>query len=102
MSALILPPGAEPPPPPQDDLPEEIIMSLRLLDDGIKHGDVDVMRKKMNDTGDQVVYDLRVTLKHPISGHEMRFIVARLIPQFMKPDPNERPEATVPAPAANN
>lgn len=81
MSDLILPPGVAPPPPdPMAEVPPAIAHSLALLMDGIEANTLVAIRRRMDDSGDQIVYDLAVAVLDE-QGKASTISLARLFPQ---------------------
>lgn len=103
MSGLILPPGMEPPPPPQEEVPKGILDSLNLLQVGFANDCARILRKRLNDTGTEVAYDIAIAIPHAITGEPRLYVVARIIPQHPKEQPaHESDAAVIRTPAAND
>jgi len=64
-------------------LPPGIEETMELLREGIDNETLMVLRQRMNDTGEQIVYDLVVA--RPVSNDDMTLVsIARLFPQLQE------------------
>jgi hypothetical protein len=100
MSNLILPPGLEPPPPLEETgIPEAIHDSFQLLIYGIENQTLALMRKKMDDSSTEVIYDLSVGIMHPLTRELRHYPIARMLPQHEKEAGNNEPSVTTVPPS---
>jgi hypothetical protein len=100
MSNLILPPGIEPPPDPQiEEIPDGIRDSFQLLLYGIRNQTIVLMRKKMSDGADNLVYDLSIGVPHPLTNEPRFYPIARMLPQHEKEAANDEPSVTTVQPS---
>jgi hypothetical protein len=100
MSLLALPPGVEPLPDPEEvPVPQGIQDSMQLLMIGLQTGALAMMRKNMDDSASDVIYDLAVGVPNQWDPGAMRwFPIARMLPQHPKEAANNEPSVTtVPA-----